>query len=186
MLDPRQITPESPRPITRAEYDRLVASDFFGEDERVELLYGVLVRMTPQKPAHSSAVQKLTRALAPSLLPRAELRVQLPFAASDDSEPEPDVAIVPLGDYSTEHPGEALLIVEVAHTSHRKDREVKAPLYAACGVPEYWLVDVPARTVEVHTNPSGGLFARIEVRTIGDMISLVAFPDVTVSVGDLF
>ena len=185
MLDPHQIAPESPRPITRAEYDRLVASDFFGKDEHIELLYGVLVRMTPQKPPHSSAVQKLTRALA-SLLPRAELRIQLPFAASDDSEPEPDVAIVPLGDYSIEHPGVALLIVEVAHTSHRKDREVKAPLYAECGVPEYWLVDVPSRTVEVHTQPSGGLYTRIERRCVGDRISLVAFPDVAASVGDLF
>jgi Uma2 family endonuclease len=95
------------------------------------------------------------------------------------------VAIVPFGDYSTDHPSAALLIVEVAHTSHRKDREVKAPLYAACGVPEYWLVDVPARTVEVHTEPSEGLYTHVELRTAGDAIALVAFPDVAIAVGDL-
>jgi Uma2 family endonuclease len=185
-LDPSLIAPESPRPITRREYDRLVADGFFDEDERVELLYGVLVRMTPQKPPHASLVQRITRALAPLLLPRAEVRIQLPFAASDDSEPEPDVAVVPLGDYRDEHPTKAFLIIEVAHTSHRKDREVKGRLYAESGVPEYWLVDVPGCAVEVYSQPAGGCYERCETRRVGDVISLVEFRDVTVRVDQLF
>lgn len=185
MLDPTRIAPESPRPITRAEYDRLVALGFFDADEQVELLYGVLVRMTPQDPPHSSVVQKLTRALAP-LLPRAEMRIQLPFAASDDSEPEPDVAMVPLGSYADQHPREALLIVEVADSSLRKDRDVKSRLYAECGVPEYWVVDVPARTVEVYRAPTEGAYAQRETRGLGERIALLRFADVAVSVSDLF
>jgi Uma2 family endonuclease len=186
VLDPSQIAPEAPRPITRKEYDRLVAEGFFEEDEHVELLYGVLVRMAPQDPPHASVVQKLIRALAPALLPRAEVRIQLPFAASGDSEPEPDVAIVPRGDYASAHPEEAFLIVEVANTSQGKDRNVKGRLYAECHVPEYWVIDVPRRTVEVYTQPNATGYASCELRSVGDGIVLVQFSDVTLSVAALF
>jgi Uma2 family endonuclease len=186
VLDLNQFPASSLRPIRRAEYDRLVASGFFSEDERVELLYGVLVLMAPQDPAHSSVIEQLNHLLLPALVGRARVRIQLPFAASDESEPEPDVAVVPPGDYRTEHPKTAHLIVEVANTSHQKDRTVKGRLYAECGVREYWLVDVPARTVEVHTAPARGIYSSVINRTGADRISLVAFADVVVAVDDVF
>lgn len=188
MLDVSQIAPESPRPITRAEYDRLVSLGFF-EDERVELLHGVLVRMTPQDPLHAFSVQKLNSLLLPKLLGRAEVRIQAPFAASDDSEPEPDVAVVPLdvrGDYRREHPSTAWLLVEVANTSQRKDRNIKAKLYATSRVTEYWIVDVPARAVEVYRQAVTGAYASVVTRNAGEDLSLVQFPDVAFKVDDLF
>jgi Uma2 family endonuclease len=186
VLDPSQLAPESLRPISRAEYDRLVELGFFDEDERVELLYGVLVQMSPQYPPHSSVVQKLTSLLVPRLVSIAHVRIQLPFAASDDSEPEPDVAVVPARDYRAEHPSEASLIIEVAHTSQRKDRNVKARLYAECGVPEYWIVDVPARSVEVYTQPAQGNYASVVTRGPGEQLAPARFPDVVIQVDELF
>lgn len=188
MLDVSQIAPESPRPITRTEYDRLVSMGFF-EDERVELLYGVLVRMAPQDPSHAFSVQRLNRMLLPRLLSRAEVRIQAPFAASDDSEPEPDVAVVPLderGDYRREHPSAAWLLVEVANTSQRKDRNVKAKLYAESGVTEYWIVDVPSRAVEIYRQAVAGGYTSVVTLHAGDDLALVQFPDITFKVDDLF
>ncbi|MBI2898324.1 MAG: Uma2 family endonuclease [Deltaproteobacteria bacterium] len=180
------IEPSPPlRRFTRAELARLVALGFFREDERVELIHGCLVRMTPPGPPHSSAVDRLAEILLPRLLGRARVRIQQPFAASDDSEPEPDVAVVPIGDYSVDHPHSASLIVEVADSSLAYDRKTKGPLYAASAVPEYWVVNVPERTVEVHTAPEPGAYARLEIVRSG-VLGLSAFPDVEVQVAELF
>ena len=97
--------PEEIRPLRREEYDRLVALGAFA-NERIELLEGQLVQMSPIGPPHSSAVQKLVELLLPALLGRASVFVQSPFGALDSSEPEPDVAVVPFGDYHLEHPTE--------------------------------------------------------------------------------
>src|SRR5450631_1217800 len=99
------------RPLRRVEYDQLVALGAF-QDERIELLDGALVAMSPIGAPHSSAVQKLTRLLVLALVGCAEVRPQLPFAALEFSEPEPDLAVVPLGDYDTEHPAQAHLVIE--------------------------------------------------------------------------
>ncbi len=143
--------------MRRAEYERLVALGAF-EDERVELLHGVLVDMSPNKPGHVSPIDRLTMILVPALVGRAIVRVQSPIAAGDESEPEPDLAVVPPGDYRQEHPAHALLVIEVALSSLNKDRHVKAPLYAASGFLEYWIVDVAGQAVEVHAAPADGVY----------------------------
>ncbi|HEY6726730.1 MAG TPA: Uma2 family endonuclease, partial [Polyangiaceae bacterium] len=116
------------RPLRRQEYDQLVALGAF-VDERIELLEGQLVPMSPIGPPHSSAVQTLTELLLPALLGRARVFSQSPFAALDSSEPDPDVAIVPLGDYHHEHASEAYLIIEVAQSSLARDRGQKQRIY---------------------------------------------------------
>lgn len=181
MLDLELIAPEVPRRLTRAEYDRIVAIGVLGED-RVELLRGVIVAMSPNDPPHASAVELLTDILVPALAGRARVRIQLPLLAADDSEPEPDVAVVPIGDYSRQHPDKALLVVEVAASSLRKDRMVKGPLYAASGFAEYWVVDVGGGVVEVHRGPSGQAWQSITRHGQGEVLHLEAFPDVTVAV----
>lgn len=185
MLDAELLLPERPRPLRRAEYDRLVALGAF-EDERVELLHGVLVDMSPNDPAHASPIERLNMLLVPALVGRALVRIQLPIVAHDESEPEPDVAVVPLGSYRAEHPAQAHLIVEVALSSLNKDRKVKAPLYAASGFPEYWIVNVPDRVVEVHRAPSAGAYASVEVRREGEALRPLAFPDVVIDVAEIF
>jgi Uma2 family endonuclease len=111
--------------------------------------------------------------------------VQGPFAASEDSEPEPDLAVYPLQSYAHEHPSQALLVIEVADSSLPKDRRIKAPLYAAAGVPEYWIVDVVGRTFEIHSAPDNGRYTRMLRLTPGETIAVAAFPDVTVDVASI-
>ena len=185
MLEPKLIDPEKPRPLKRAEYDKLVSMGAF-EDERVELLHGTLVAMSPQDPRHTTPIQQLTMLLAPALVGRALVRIQAPFAASDDSEPEPDVAVVPLGDYKADHPQRAHLVIEVALSSTKKDRLVKAPLYAQSGVDEYWLVDVTAGVIEVYRSPSPNGYAAMTKHVTGDVIAMAAFGDVSIAVDDVF
>jgi Uma2 family endonuclease len=182
VLDSDLIAPERPRRLTRAQYDAIVAAGLFS-DEHVELIEGVVVSMSPNDPAHASPVQLLTQILVPPLAGRAAVRVQLPIVAADESEPEPDVAIVPLADYASEHPASALLVIEVADSSIRKDRLVKAPLYAKSGFREYWLVNVRTKTVEVHRGPSQDGWASITRLGVGETLYPEAFPDVAVEIG---
>jgi len=138
------------RPLRRVEYDQLVALGTF-QNERIELLEGVLVQMSPIGPLHDSTVQKLTRLLVLTLDQRAAVRCQSSFAALEYSEPQPDLAVVPLGEYDTDHPHTAHLIIEVAENSLALDRGKKLRLYATCAIPEYWVVNLPERCIEVYT-----------------------------------
>jgi Uma2 family endonuclease len=185
LLDTSILAGERQRPLRREEYDRLVEQGCF-EDERVELLHGVLITMSPQGPRHATVIENLTMLLVPAVLGRARVRVQSPLAASDDSEPEPDLIVVAPGPRPHGHPHTALLVVEVAETSLAKDRQIKAGIYATCGVPEYWVVNLPEDCVEVHTGietGSGhGAYSRHRRAGRGDTIALQAFPDITLSV----
>jgi Uma2 family endonuclease len=179
MLDPSAVAPERLRPITRAEYEQMIELGLF-VDERVELLHGMLVAMSPQGGRHSYALTKLLEVLFAATGARAVVRAQMPFAASDDSEPEPDVAVVPPGDYLDEHPRTALLLVEVADASLRKDRVIKSALYAACGVPEYWVVNLDDGSVEVYREPRAGRYTTMTTHRSGDELTLAELPDVRV------
>src|SRR5262245_31169900 len=103
------------------------------QGERVELIQGVLVKMSPRYAPHASTVEKLTELSVEQVRRRFRVRIQLPLALSSDSEPEPDVAIVPLGDYETEHPTTGLLVIGVADSSIQHDR-AKAAVYASAGI----------------------------------------------------
>jgi len=186
MLDPRELAPDVPRLITRAEFHELARTDFFDDDERVELIRGVLVTPPLPHPRHDAIVQRLTRLLVLAIRDRAWVRVNTAFGADDHSEVLPDLAVVPDGDYDAECPTSAWLLVEVALSSLRKDRRVKGPLYAENGVPEYWIVNADDRVVEVHTRPHAGHYSAIETVPIGGLIRLVSLPDVEIAVRDVF
>lgn len=153
----------------------------FFSDERVELLDGMLVAMSPQGARHATVVRRLNMLLTPALVGRAEVQVQAPIAASDLSEPEPDIAVVPAGDYLKDHPHQALLIIEVADSSLRKDRLVKLRVYAQARVPEYWIVDLENDLVHVHRQPSDAGYLQTASHGPGIEISPLAFADVVVS-----
>jgi Uma2 family endonuclease len=176
--------PENYRPLRRTEYDKLVALGVF-EDERIELLDGVLVPMSPIGPPHSSAIDKLNLILVRALGDRARIRVQNPFVASDISEPQPDLLVAPLADYDEDHPAEAYLLIEVAESSLAYDRGRKLRIYAERGVPEYWIVDVVSRRIEVYRDPTGSTYRSTRVFERGEGIDLLRFPDVTVRVVDV-
>lgn len=144
-------------------YDRMVACGAL-EDQRVELLEGVIVDMSPQSPSHALVVEELTRRLGGAA---ARLRVQSSIAIPPDSEPEPDLAIVAERPRTDRHPRTALLVVEVAVSSHRIDRGTKSYLYARANVPVYWLIDVPGRAVEVRTQPRHDGYGNCEIHHPG-------------------
>jgi Uma2 family endonuclease len=179
--DVHAIAPDQVRPLKRREYDQLVELGAF-EDERVELLYGVIVRMPPIGPPHCSAVQLLNELLLPKLLGRASVRIQMPYAASDESEPQPDVVVAPRNDYQTEHPLSVHVAIEVSDSSLSTDRGVKAHLYAEAGVPEYWVVNVRDQIIEVRTRPVAGAYSEVAIYRHGDVVRLGAFPDVEIPV----
>jgi Uma2 family endonuclease len=141
---------------TRKEWDRLVELGFF-DGERLELIEGRIVRMSPQRVPHSVAVELVDRCLRRVFVPGHRMRCQLPFRPADGSEPEPDIAVIAGDDprASKEHPSSAVLIVEISETTLEHDRW-KARLYAASGVPEYWILNLVARNLEVYRNPEMG------------------------------
>lgn len=176
---------EAIRVFSRAEYDRVVATGVF-DDESVELLEGVIVRMPPPHgPEHDGTIQKLALRLIGALGSRAIVRIQSSFAAGDHSEPEPDIAVVPTAEYLDEHPSSAFLIVEVADTSLARDRAAKADLYASTGVTEYWVVDLVHRVLEIRTEPSNGKYAQLVTRRRGESVALSQFPDVAIAIADI-
>jgi Uma2 family endonuclease len=183
-FDPPFIEPQQIRLLSRREYDGLVELDWF-VDEPIELLRGVLVTMSPQKWPHAAAVSFFNEQLVLQLGGRYEVRPQLPFAADDWSEPEPDLAVVRKDPNLRGHPSEALLLVEVAGSSLRLDRGLKRMIYAEAGVPEYWIVDVNEWTVEVHTRPDGGRYGSVQMLRDGDVLRPTLLPEVAIRVVDI-
>lgn len=170
------------RPLRRVEYDRLVDQGAF-EDESIELIEGALVHMSPEGADHAWVIQKLTKLFARNLPDHLALRVTHPWAASDLSEPEPDLAVVPEANYRRAHPSEARLLVEVARSSRRKDLGIKASVYAAAGVPEYWVVDLAHGVLVRHTGPGPDGYG--DVTTHGASESLTV-EGMVVDLGPLF
>jgi Uma2 family endonuclease len=181
---PKQDEPLRIRPLRRVEYDRLVELGVFDEDEKIELLRGVLVAMSPQGADHAYVIERLNKLFVDALGDRGRLRPQAPFAASELSEPEPDLAVYPPAPYARAHPDRALLIIEIAHSSLRKDRGIKAEIYAEAEVPEYWIVDLVHLAVEVRTAPANGHYTRTITHGRGERIALVAFPDIVLAADD--
>jgi Uma2 family endonuclease len=172
------------RPLRRVEYAKLIELGVF-QDEHIELLEGLLIPMSPIGPPHDSAVMKLTAILVPALLGRAAVRIQGSFAALELSQPEPDVAVVPSGDYDTEHPDQAYLIIEVAESSLAIDRGVKLRLYASCGVPEYWIVNLIERAIEVYSEPLDDGYRKVDKYAHGQSVRPLCFADVEVRISDV-
>ena len=113
------------------------------------------------------------------------MRCRSSFAASELSEPEPDFTVVARGDYEDDHPSSAHLIIEVADSSLSKDRGRKLRLYANCQVPEYWVVNLVERCIEVYRDVTGGAYAHVERYERGQSVHLLAFSDVSIAVSDV-
>jgi len=187
-----RILPLQTRRFTRAEYDRLIAEGFFDEDEPIELLDGLLAVKEPQGSAHVRMVSHIRGVLQRAFGERYDVLVQSPIALDDTSEPEPDLTVV--RERPKEHlqslPSAPALVVEVADSSLRKDRDEKSSLYARNGVADYWIVNLVDRVLEVRRDParvSGGRWKYRSVRVLkpGAVVRPLAAPRARLRVAHL-
>ncbi len=191
----RQRAAAAPRPAVKRrlftvdEYDRMIEAGILFSGERVELLGGEILHMAAIGADHSWCVTRLTNWFARRLPETLLVRMQDPIHLPPDSEPEPDLTIVP-APARVPHPplpgpGDVLLLIEVADSSLRADREKKLRRYAAAGIPETWLVDLPGECIHRYREPKDGAYIRITTFRRGDMLTPLAFPDLTLAVDDI-
>ena len=173
-----------------ADYHQMIEAKILDEDDRVELLEGKIVCMSPQRPFHAASVQRSSRLLFKLLSDRAEIRVQLPVILGNDSEPEPDLAVVRFDadEYSFRHPEvpDIYLLIEVADSTIAKDRNPKARIYAKNRVLEYWILDLQKRQVYVFRQPEEGVYREQLILNSDDSIAMQAFPDVAIALNAMF
>src|SRR5262245_24550358 len=182
------------RKWTRVEYDRLIETGVLRSGDPVELLGGDLMVSEPQGSAHYTAIGLVEDALRSVLGPGWLVRSQGPIALADDSEPEPDVAVThgSRRDYSREHPDRPLLIVEVPDSSLSLDREHKGSLYARAGIPDYWILNLIERVLEVYrepvrdpASPFGSRYGSTSTHAFGSTVVPLAAPTARIAVSDL-
>lgn len=144
-----------PRKFSVAEYAQMGEAGIFRDGERVELIEGEIVPMSPHNRRHANRIARLTTFLVRLFGDTHEIRVQLPLTLNEFSEPEPDFALVPLdvADAAARHPASADLILEISDSSLPVDRHEKASLYAKSAVQEYWIVNLPHQRLEVRRRP---------------------------------
>lgn len=172
------------------EYQRMIEAGVFDEDEAIELLGGVIVRMSPQNADHALVVERLNDPFFVELPPDHVIRCQLPLSLSETDEPEPDVAVIERATPRSRHaqPTTARLVFEVAGESLRKDREIKGPVYARAGIPEYVIVDLAGECLEVHRDPdpAGGRYRTLATLDKAGTFTSASVPGLKVVVARLF
>jgi Uma2 family endonuclease len=171
------------------EYYRMTEAGVLSEEDRVELIEGEVIKMSPIGSRHAACVRRLNTLLNRQVSQIAIVSVQSPIRLSDYSEPEPDIALLrPRNDfYSQAHPtaDDVLLIIEVADTSVEYDRSVKLPLYARAGIPEAWLVNLPKDVIEVYTKPANGVYQKFQRVKRGKTLVSQTIPELVLDVDEM-
>jgi Uma2 family endonuclease len=171
------------------DYHRMGEVGIFHEDDRVELIDGEILQMSPIGDRHGGRVIDLTDLFKERLGARVRVSVQNPVRLSNHTEPQPDLVLLPprSGRSTTRLPSadEVLLIIEVADTTLVFDRDVKIPHYAAAGIPEAWILDLPADRLRVYRDPDGGEYRSVQVLARGAAVPPLAFPDLQLSVDEI-
>lgn len=189
-----QTTCPRTRRWTRAEYGRLIEMGVFQSGERLELLAGNLVVREPQGDPHTLAVELVNEALRTAFGREWRVRVQLPIALDQESEPEPDISVAPgrARDRREAKPSRLALIAEIAESSLTLDREYKGSLYAKARVPDYWIVNLVDRVLEVYRDPMPDASASYEwsYRSVQSLsaaehVSPLAAPTARIPIADL-
>jgi Uma2 family endonuclease len=185
------VAPPARRPFTVSEYERLIAADILHEDDRVELINGEILEMTPIGVRHAACVNRLNKLLMAQAGDRAIISVQNPIQLDAHSEPQPDlVALRPHPEsqevdyYESARPtaADTLLVIEVADSSLESDRTVKLPLYAQAGIPEVWIVSLTENHIEVYTQPENGAYRGAQRAGHGETLTATTLPDLRVAV----
>jgi Uma2 family endonuclease len=178
------------RLITVEAYHRMGEAGILAPDERVELIEGQIVEMAPIGSRHSGMVTRLNRLLVQAAGDRGLVSVQNPVWLSRITEPQPDFTLLKprADDYqsATPRPEDVLLVVEIAETSVRYDREIKVPLFAAHAIPELWIVDVGERVLWTYRELRAGAYAKIEKTDRPGRLRLSAAPEIEIDLSGLF
>ena len=180
------------RRFTRAEYRRMAEVGILGPDDRVELIRGEIITMSPPGRRHSAFVDNLTQLLVLRLAHHGVIvSPQNPVVIGDDSEPQPDLKVLrrrtPPYKVREADADDVLLLVEVADSSLAYDRRTKLALYAEARIPEYWVVDCTSESVEVYRTPEGSAYRDLtRVTDPAAAITPQAFPDVVLALSDIF
>lgn len=165
--------------LTVAEYHQMAAAGILSREDRVELLNGKIVNMSPIGSAHAACVEKISESLRLVLGEKAMVRAQNPVTLGDYSEPEPDLAVVVRKEnfYADRHPAprEIFLIIEVADATLQKDRQEKLPIYAAAGIPEYWIANLEKQELEVYRLPERDQYLFKTILKRGEEVSFSRF-----------
>ena len=176
--------------LTVADYYRMGEIGIFAPDARVELIDGEIIDMPPIGSPHAGKVNLLVKLLAQAVRDQAVLLVQNPVVLGDHSSPQPDLALArPQADfYASRHPqaGDLLLVIEVADSSLRFDRDDKVPLYARHGIPEVWLVDLKAKRLVRYRNPQQGVYASVDEPDLASPLELAALRETRLELSGLF
>lgn len=172
-----------------AEYHKMIEAGVLHEDDRLELLGGEIVTMSPIGSRHAAYVDRLNRLFTKQLGDSVIVRVQNPVELSDESEPQPDLSLLkPRADfYSAAHPkpDDIYLLVEVADTTASYDRRVKLPFYAKASIVEVWLIDLEAQKIEVYREPSAQGYRQTQIVERGQSLKIQAFPDVELKANEI-
>jgi len=171
------------------QYLRMIETGVLGPADRVELIDGVITPMSPSGPAHTNAVMQLNELFSP-LIGRMKLLVQGTVNLGDGQIFDPDFALLRIRNegYAQRHaePADILLIIEVADTSLQKDRQVKQRVYARSGIADYWIADLDRKAMIVHREPEGEAYNRIETSHVGQTVTPLAAPDLSLPVQQVF
>lgn len=171
--------------FTVVDYHKMAEAGILGEDDRVELIEGEIVDMTPIGRRHLACVDRLAELLGEGLRRKVIVRVQGSIRLSELSEPQPDLALLRRrSDFyaaAEAGPQDVLLIIEVADTSFLHDRDVKVPLYAQAAIPEVWLVDLNGDSIAVHRDPGPDGYHTVFVVRGKDRLSPQAFPELVLT-----
>lgn len=175
------------RKFTVDQYHRMAETGIFASSDRLELIQGEIIEMSPIGSRHAAWVRRLTQLFSETLGQRVSVSVQNPISLGDNlSEPQPDITLLaPRRDfYLTAHPQpqDILLLIEVADTSADYDREVKIPLYAAAGIAEVWLLDIGAEIWEVYRQPTAAGYQEMQQLPPGASIAPLSFPEISFTV----
>jgi len=175
--------------LTSAIFHEMVDKGILNEDDRLELIEGELVTMSPIGPEHMGVANQIAQILIRQLEQRAIVSIQGPIALDEFSEPQPDLALLVQRDdfykHSLPRPADVALVIEVADSSLAYDRTIKMPLYARAGIPEAWIVNLIDRWIEVYRDPSTAGYTTLLKILSGKSIAPQAFDDVVVVVDDL-
>jgi Uma2 family endonuclease len=175
--------------FTADEFERMYDVGILPEDGRFELIRGEIIEMPPPKPPHAGRVNRLTQVFSLKFGRSVIVSVQNAYLIDLYSEPMPDIALLKPRDdfYQTAHPGpgDALLLVEVSHTTASYDKNVKAPLYAESGVPEYWQLDVKKEILIVRTDPEDGEYQNVRIFRRGENITIGKLPAFSFSIDEI-